>query len=577
MRLSIYIRRQFHNSTQRFRMMINNVTKVREEWLNKWFYLFLCIGILTNATGLFITILDSDGTLYAYIAKNIAQTNDFINLKVCGKDWLDKPHFPFWMAAISYKTFGINTFAYKIPAFLFWGMGAFYTYLFAIKYYTKAIAQLSLLIYITATHLFISNNDVRAEPYLTGLLIGSVYHYSLAFANKKWLKDIMIASFFAGCALMTKGPFILIAIGGGFFVDWIIKKDYKQFYSIKWVVAIVLVLIFTIPELYCLYQQFDLHPEKIVFEKTGVSGIRFFFWDSQFGRFFNNGPIKGEGDKFFYLHTMLWAFLPWGILFYMAFGWKLWQIKVSSKLNEYITIGGGGLMFLIFSLSRFQLPHYLNILFPFFAIITAQYVLQITKPSIINIIRAIQCVLVVAVILIMALLIVFYRPEHYTLAIVLFAITTTGCLFLFKGERLMNVFGKSFVAITGVFLFLNTCIYPSLMDYQAGSNVAFYVNDKYPDAKITASLYETPYSYMFYTKTALLFVDINSLETKAKEAPLLVYTNKDGLDSLRKHGFRTNVPVSFNYFHTSELTGEFINYKTRESTLRQHFIVKVSH
>ena len=115
------------------------------------------------------------------------------------------------------------------------------------------------------------------------------------------------------------------------------------------------------------------------------------------------------------------------------------------------------------------------------------------------------------------------------------------------------------------------------MDYQAGSNVAFYVNDKYPDAKITASLYETPYSYMFYTKTALLFSDINSLETKAKEAPLLVYTNKDGLDSLRKHGFRTNVPVSFNYFHTSELTGEFINYKTRESTLRQHFIVKVSH
>ena len=36
---------------------------------------------------------------------------------------------------------------------------------------------------------------------------------------------------------------------------------------------------------------------------TSVSGIRFFFWDSQFGRFFNTGPIKGSGDPFFYFHT----------------------------------------------------------------------------------------------------------------------------------------------------------------------------------------------------------------------------------------------------------------------------------
>jgi len=555
---------------------MNKEITAREEWLNKWFYQFLIIGILVNATGLFITILDSDGTLYAYIAKNIAQTNDFINLKVVGRDWLDKPHFPFWMAALSYKVFGINTLAYKIPAFLFWGIGAYYTYLFAIKYYTKAIAQLSVLIYISATHLFISNNDVRAEPYLTGLLIGSVYHFSLAFSNEKWIKNMVIASFYAGCALMTKGPFILIAIGGGFIVEWLVKKDYKQFYSIKWIVALVLILLFTIPELYCLYQQFDLHPEKIVFERTGVSGIRFFFWDSQFGRFFNYGPIKGEGDKFFYVHTMIWAFLPWGILFYMAFGWLLSKIKASIRLNEYITLGGGGLMFLIFSLSRFQLPHYLNILFPFFAIITAQYFIQITKPSVIKAINGIQYFLISAVLLIMALLIVFYRPEHYTLAIILFAMTTTGCIFLFKGERLMNIFGKSFVAITGVFLFLNTCIYPSLMDYQAGSNVAFYVNKLYPEIKTTASLYETPYSYMFYTKSNLLFCDVASLKANLKNSPLLVYTNKDGLDSLKKYGIKTNIPVGFNYFHTSQLTSEFINYKTRESTLTQHYLVKVS-
>lgn len=31
-----------------------------------------------------------------------------------------------------------------------------------------------------------------------------------------------------------------------------------------------------------LYQQFDLHPEKVMYEKTGTSGIRFFLLDTKF-------------------------------------------------------------------------------------------------------------------------------------------------------------------------------------------------------------------------------------------------------------------------------------------------------
>lgn len=146
-------------------------------WMNRWFYWLLIPGILINVSGLFVTILEPDGALYATIAKTIAQSGDFINLKVEGKDWLDKPHFPFWIAAFSYKMFGINAFAYKLPALLFWAGGALYTYHFATSLYGKNVAKLALLIYITAAHLVISNNDVRAEPYLTGLVIGSVFHY----------------------------------------------------------------------------------------------------------------------------------------------------------------------------------------------------------------------------------------------------------------------------------------------------------------------------------------------------------------------------------------------------------------
>ena len=98
--------------------MIDPHSSSWETWLNKWFIRLLIPAILVNVSGLFIRIIEPDGALYATIARTIAETGDLINLRVEGKDWLDKPHFPFWMAAISFRVFGISSFAYKLPALL---------------------------------------------------------------------------------------------------------------------------------------------------------------------------------------------------------------------------------------------------------------------------------------------------------------------------------------------------------------------------------------------------------------------------------------------------------------------------
>jgi 4-amino-4-deoxy-L-arabinose transferase-like glycosyltransferase len=76
--------------------------------ISKHFTILVVIGIAANALGLFNDIIEPDGALYASIAKYIATKNDWINLYGNGADWLDKPHFPFWISAISYKIFGIT-------------------------------------------------------------------------------------------------------------------------------------------------------------------------------------------------------------------------------------------------------------------------------------------------------------------------------------------------------------------------------------------------------------------------------------------------------------------------------------
>ena len=613
-----------------------------ESWLQKWFIPLLIPAVLINAGGLLIPILEPDGALYATIAKTIARTGDFINLRVEGKDWLDKPHFPFWMAALSFRFFGINGFAYKFPALLCWGMGAWYTYRLALSIYGKPVAQLATLIYVSAAHLVISNNDVRAEPYLTGLVIGSVFHFYRASRMqggggfgpsgktnggmgpgdlRSLTLHLVAGSFLAACAVMTKGPFVLITISAGLLLDWVVRKEWAQLLNIRWWIALLLIALFITPELYCLYIQFDLHPEKIVFGHTGVSGIRFFFWDSQFGRFFNTGPIKGSGDPLFYFHTLLWAFVPWSLLLYAAVIQKSRRIGRGSIPGDAICLGAAVASFFVFSLSRFQLPHYLNILFPFFSILTAGYLVQHHRKKNQKILVIIQQVIALLLPFLLLLLSWFFGFWGWPFIFLLIGGLTFLAFRIFRGNELPAVTARSFWSALLAYTFVNFCLYPAILRYQGGTEAGKYISRlaagseskaagtvaekrQGKDLRTVYMLEEAPanYSFEFYCQLPVQRVSIYQLSqivqgASGRQQDLVEFnddikndmqgtmpgTRQQDLvflpaafgDSLVKRGFRVEPLQEFPNFHISQLTGEFLNALTRASTLEKYSLVRV--
>jgi 4-amino-4-deoxy-L-arabinose transferase-like glycosyltransferase len=534
-----------------------------KNWLDRWFYWLVAAGILVNATGLLLPILEPDGALYATISKNMVLSGDYINLKVQGYDWLDKPHFPFWITAVSFKIFGLNSFAYKFPGLLFWLAGAYYTYALTKKLYDKQTARLSVLIYISAEHLIISNNDVRAEPYLTGLIIAATYYYYRTYRENKWIY-ILPGSLFLGMATMTKGIFIPAMVFSGFIIEWVIKKKWSEFLKLRWWFAILLVIIFIIPEFYCLYIQFDLHPEKIVFGRTRVSGIRFFFWDSQFGRFFNTGPIKGKGDLFFYVHTVLWAFLPWSVFVLLFVFSKLRKIKQPPHESaDYVCSGIFVTGFIVFSLSRFQLPHYINILYPFLSIMVAQFIVSLSDPVYKKIFVYAQNILCLLLFIASATLIIIFGLPHVLIIITVLLAIAIMLYRFFPGNNLENIIGRSFASVLAVNLLLNGLFYPELFKYQSGNAASsFLKKNEHPGTIYTISEISSEYAFEFYSPQPVYQLkrsDLNSLKDS-----VLVFTPKNELDSLRKDGFTINEIHSFPHFHISQLTGTFINYHTRD-------------
>jgi 4-amino-4-deoxy-L-arabinose transferase-like glycosyltransferase len=518
----------------------------------------------------------SDSALFASIAKEMALSNNFLDLTFDGIDWLDKPHFPFWLTAISFKIFGVNTFAYKFPAILFTLLALFYTYTLTRELYNRETAMLAVLILATAQHLIISNNDVRAEPILTGLVIASIYHYHRLVQRYHWT-NLVCASLFAGLSIMTKGLFTLIPIGGAVAGEIIIKRQFRLILSSRWILSLIMVFLFITPELYALYHQFDSHPEKIVFGRTGVSGIGFFLWDSQFGRFFNTGPIKGSGDPFFFFHTLLWAFLPWSIVMYYAFFKKIIRnIRSVNQQAEFYTISGSLLALLVFSLSGFQLPHYTNIIFPLLAILTADWIYRAERQGELRFYKVAQSVTIILLAVLLIIIQIIFRPRGISSAAVLAFVLTGMMILLFLRyplERKWKLFYYSALVSILVNFYLNLIFYPELLKYQSGTKAASYANQHFPDDDIR-TIGVLSFTMHFHAENEVRDREIPMLLEELSKADFLVFTSEPYLDSLRMFNIDYEIVSVFDHFHTTMVTGTFLNHKTRNESLRKHYLLK---
>ena len=538
--------------------------------------LIILVGIV-NLTGLFNDIFTADSSLYATISKSMSQSGDYLNIYVQGKDWLDKPHFPFWMCAISIKAFGANTFGYKFPSLLFFIAGLIYTYKLSKLLYDKETARLATLITGSAIHIIISNNDTRAEAILLCLVVAAVYHMYKLTLNFT-IRDIIFTSLFSAAAIMTKGIFVLIIIYSAIFGNLIFRKEYKKLFNYKWIIVFVLTFIFILPELYALYIQFELHPEKVVFDKTGVSGIIFFLWDSQLGRFFNTGPIKGSGDITFFLGTILWAFAPWAILGFTSLYLTGRNFFKKINVKEYVTFFGFVIMFLVFSVSKFQLPHYLNILYPFLAILLAHYFTSISDNRKFALITKISInVYAVFYLLVMILLEYYFRPD-----LIFIGIFLTACLLLliilfnFSTINLKNKLVIYGVLSTMLFaLFLNLNFYPTLLKYQAGAKSAMYINKEYPEYKVIATGLDDWLLDYYLNNTLIREGELNKLKEYHTDNKILVYTDGPFLKKMEEAKMNYELLKTFDYFHITRLNKTFINSSTREKATGKRYLVKI--
>ncbi len=553
--------------------------------------------------GLFLDVMDVDAAQYASISMEMLQNGSWLQVQHRGVDYLDKPPLLFWLSASSFGLFGLSNWAYKLPSLLAAMAGIWATYCFTVLFYGARAGRQAAFILASCMGLLVITNDVRTDTMLLGFSACAVWKLAEYLEFKRWL-DLLAGFLFVGLAMLAKGPIGLVMPAFALGTHLLIRRDWRGIFRGQWLLGLSITALVLLPMCWGLWQQFDLHPEKLVNDKHGVSGLRFFFWEQSFGRITGENVWKNDTSGFYFMHVYLWAFLPWCLLLPGAIWRHLRGLPVvggdakngnenankgvnapapdgrkarpPSIQPEFYALGGFILTFIALSQSQYKLPHYIFITLPWAAVLMATSWKTAGK----GLWALLYFTGFIALLIAFAALF-FVFPTGNTLA--------AGITMLATSALLVNVFQNPFpkdfellaqrgtwVALIFGFV-LNFHFYPHLLPYQGTAQAARFARAQGIPPEKMYFFNSSSHALDFYNGDIMEnSASPEKVKTLAKQQDgIWVFTTIEGKNALESAGVKTEETGQFRHFQVALLKPKFLNPATREASLGNYFLLKV--
>ena len=525
--------------------------------------------------------MDNDSAHHADIALHMYLTGDYVSLIDHNGAYLDKPHLHFWLCAMSYKIFGVNTFAYKFPSFLFTLLGTYSTFRLGKALYNEAVGKLAALIVASAFGYMLANNDVRMDAILTACIVFAIWQL-VAFLQTKKLINIAGAALGLALGFCTKGHIAVFVPAVAVLFYILSQKNGKLLLQWQWLLLVVLFLLFISPVVYCYYLQYNLHPELTVRGKNNINGVKFILFNQSIERFSGTMGSDAKHDYLFFIHSFLWAFAPWSVLSYMAIANRVKNIfgkksVTNPNREEWLTAGVFLTMLVVVSLSGFKLPHYLNVVFPTTAVLTAHYLLrQQSQPGLSKTIFIIQAVISVLLLLGLILINGWAFPVHSVLIIVAVVFLLALVFYFFIASsfsKLQKAVGLSVAVMVLSFFLLNSNFYPQLLRYQAGQPLAAMSKGKLNPAEVYFWNNTFSSSYNFYSRS--VYQPFTDTTLKPGEKKWLIFDTRSEGEIVQK-GYRIGQRFEAKDYEITKLDIRFINPQKREGECTKLALAEIS-
>jgi len=333
-----------------------------------------------------VPLIDRDEPRFAEASREMIERGDYVVPRFNNQLRLDKPPLAYWAQVASYKIFGENDFAARFPSaiaaalvaivILAWGdriggnrVGWWAAIIFTLSLQTfihakAAVADMWLVLFMTTAHW--AGWELIQRPTLNAQRPTSNSEALNQTSNIKhqtfwdwWIFYLSLALGF-----LAKGPIAwtpLLTIGAVKFF----QRDVQIAWRFKFVRGIALML--AIVALWGIPALIQTHGD--------------FFWIGigrhVVGRSFNAMESHGSNSLGIYLLllpfffvTIFASFFPWSIKL-PSLTKKLWRERDQTDL--YL-LCGAGVIFVIFTLIKTKLPHYILPAFPLLALLAARHI-----------------------------------------------------------------------------------------------------------------------------------------------------------------------------------------------------------
>jgi 4-amino-4-deoxy-L-arabinose transferase-like glycosyltransferase len=326
--------------------------------------LYVCYFSHLGAFG----FIGPDEPRYAWIARDMAESGDWITPRLYGNPWFEKPVFYYWSAALCFKLFGVNEASARLPSALCALLATFALAWLALRLGGwKTARWVMLLLPSTVAMIGFSHAAATDMPFsamLSVAMVCATVALDVVPPDKlpgvetredpsviRQMQKIIYISlalfgFFLGVAVLAKGPAALILAGGATFLWAASTRRWRD--SLRLFHPIAVGVFF----LTCL-------PWYVLCGLRNPEFFRVFIIEHNFKRYLTP-EFQHIQSFWYYLPITIMALLPW--IFWLA-----WFVSGEGRKDEgrnqrsqiLFLAAWGVFPILFFSLSKSKLPGYI--------------------------------------------------------------------------------------------------------------------------------------------------------------------------------------------------------------------------
>jgi 4-amino-4-deoxy-L-arabinose transferase-like glycosyltransferase len=315
--------------------------------------LYVCYFSYLGAIG----FVGPDEPRYAWIARDMMETGDWVTPRLYGKPWFEKPPLFYWGAALCFKFFGVSEAAARLPSAISALLATLALAWLALRLYGTETARWLLLLLPTTVGMIGFSHAAATDMPFSGMLtiamvcaaviLGLTHNeHTPILPRTPWLALIFFG-FFLGLAVLAKGPAAIILSGGAIFFWALFTKRWRDAFRLLHPAAIAS---------FC----FIALPWYILCARRNPDFFRIFIIEHNFKRYLT--PEFQHIQPFWYYAPILFlAVLPWSAIFI----WGVIAGAAQVARKKFLSAGGTFFLswtvfcILFFSISQSKLPGYI--------------------------------------------------------------------------------------------------------------------------------------------------------------------------------------------------------------------------